>query len=157
MSFRHPTGRVRVAVLLVGMLFGMSAGASTLDELRWERRLVFAFGADEASRRALADLVAARACELDDRDVDVHLVDADTLVPLSEGARPLDEASADAVRRLASDAGRGLELVLVGKDGGVKRRATDVAALDDFMVAIDGMPMRRAERSADGCAGKRGD
>ena len=37
------------------------------------------------------------------------------------------------------------ELVLIGKDGGVKARADDPDALDAFLERIDTMPMRRAE------------
>jgi len=37
------------------------------------------------------------------------------------------------------------EIILIGLDGGVKKRETDVFKIDDIFNLIDGMPMRRAE------------
>lgn len=40
---------------------------------------------------------------------------------------------------------RGFEIILIGLDGGVKKRETEVFKIDDIFNLIDGMPMRRAE------------
>ena len=44
------------------------------------------------------------------------------------------------------------EVVLIGKDGGVKARTSDPGALQDFLALIDTMPMRRAEMRSRGDA-----
>jgi hypothetical protein len=37
-------------------------------------------------------------------------------------------------------------VVLVGKDGGEKRRSNDVVAVEELFAQIDAMPMRQSER-----------
>ena len=120
-----------------------------LDALRWRRRLVLARAATPAALDALERLVAERACELAERDTDVYRVSGRSLVPLSGEAAALDETARETLLGKMDGADDGVELVLIGKDGGVKERAEDVAALDAFLGAIDAMPMRRAERARD--------
>jgi hypothetical protein len=51
----------------------------------------------------------------------------------------------DVGRRLGLH-GRGAQLVLIGKDGGIKaRHSEDVFDLERIFTLIDSMPMRRAE------------
>ncbi len=127
--------------LLVAGLFGgplAVSGAHAFDD----RRLVVAFGTPGSAAMArLERLVADARCRLVDRDVDVRFVDVAELDSAGGGAAP-------ALVRLAglrgADAGS-FELVLVGKDGGVKARADDPDALSAFLERIDTMPMRRAE------------
>lgn len=136
----------------------------SLDALRWQRRLVVAFGDVPSEIASLERLVDEHACRLAERDTDVHRVTEDAVVPLSAGAARLDAAARDALAALhdataseryeaGSAAASAFELVLIGKDGGVKRRAPTADALPGFLDAIDGMPMRRAEMARDpgGC------
>ena len=140
---------------------------TSLDALRWQRRLIVAFGDAPAEVETLERLVDENACRLDERDTDVYRVTSEAALPLSAGAVRLDDASRAALMELtrvpktgrASDERTGdappgpFELVLIGKDGGVKRRAPAADALPDFLDAVDGMPMRRVEmaRGAGNC------
>ena len=133
------------------LLLATTVNAVSLDDLRWQRRLVIAHGGDARERAAFESLVAEEACRLADRDIDVYLVGESEVRPLSAAAAPLDSGAAAALAALADRSGGGdahadgLGLTLIGKDGGVKRRADGAAALADFFEAVDGMPMRRAE------------
>ena len=132
-----------------------SAGGEgvSLDALRWRRRLVLVRAGTPSALDALERLVAERACGLAERDTDVYRASARSVVPLSRDAVALDEAARATLLEKLDGADGDVELVLIGKDGGVKERADDLAALDAFLDAIDAMPMRRAEmaRDADDC------
>ena len=133
-------GRARgvAGALLLAAALSAVSGAHAGD-----RRTVVAFGAPGSEKMArLERLVDEARCRLVDRDVDVRLVDATELEAL--GAAGDDAALGRLVRLRGADAGP-FELVLVGKDGGVKARADDPDALPTFLERIDAMPMRRAE------------
>lgn len=143
-----PARRGRAAgVLLAGLagLAGLTWGGTAMAFS--DRRLIVAFG-DPASSvmERLKSLVDGERCRLVERDVDVRYVDvAELRAPRDEGLERL--------ARLRDPAAGPFELVLVGKDGGVKARAADPEALPGFLDTIDGMPMRRAEmRREDGAA-----
>ena len=123
-------GRARgvAGALLLAATLSVVSGAHAGD-----RRTVVAFGTPGSEKMA-------RLGRLVDRDVDVRLVD---VAELEAGAGD-DTALGRLARLRGPDAGP-FELVLVGKDGGVKARADDPDALDAFLERIDTMPMRRAE------------
>ena len=54
-------------------------------------------------------------------------------------------AEADTMRCRLETPGSGFQVVLVGKDGGVKLRSAQPLAADTLMNTIDAMPMRRQE------------
>jgi len=112
-----------------------------------ERRLIVAFGEPGSpSFLMLEDAVRQARCRLIDRDVDVVFIDANELRAIEPGA-----TDSRTVRRAmvawseGSEQAIDFELVLIGKDGGVKSRQRDPAVLDDLLDRIDAMPMRRAE------------
>lgn len=110
------------------------------------RRTIVVFGgADAAGMEQVRDQVRELACRLADREVDVVFADAGELLRLVPSAVASDASVAYRALgdRTADDTE--LELVLVGKDGGVKARSRDASALTDFLTRIDAMPMRRAE------------
>ena len=130
-----------LALLAVAGVTGPGTASAFSD-----RRLVIAIGeAGSAELEAVARLAAAARCRLADRDVDLVLVDAAELEALRAGSdAAVPERLRPALRARAPGA-TGFELVLVGKDGGVKARASSPDALESFLGRIDAMPMRRAE------------
>jgi len=111
------------------------------------RRLIVAFGeSGSPSFLVLEEAVRQVRCRLVDRDVDVVFIDLQELRAIEPGTTDSDIVRrAMAVRSNASDRTDGFELVLIGKDGSVKSRQRDPAALDTLLDLIDTMPMRRAE------------
>jgi hypothetical protein len=83
-----------------------------------------------------------------ERDTDVRCVDVSELpdagVTSTNEERDIHVALAE-LARLRSDERSDFEMVLIGKDGGVKVRTNDLSALVNFLALIDSMPMRRAE------------
>ena len=111
-----------------------------------DRRLVIAIGEPgSAGLERLDRLAEAARCRLVDRDVDLIVVDAAELERLRAGPASAAPAHLEPALRAAGPARDGFELLLVGKDGGIKARADSPEALEDFLGRIDAMPMRRAE------------
>ena len=143
-------GRARgvAGALLLAATLSAASGAHAGD-----RRTVVAFGTPGSEKMVrLERLVDGARCRLVDRDVDVRLVDVADLEAFGADAAAVgDGSSARLARMRGPDAGP-FELVLVGKDGGVKARADDPDALGAFLERIDTMPMRRAEMRRSGGA-----
>lgn len=136
---------------LLGLCLGgmPMLGAASSDPLAvygWDRRLllVFASSADDPRASAMRDQLERRRCAVAERDLTVahlHRHGASRL-----GAEILSsQASTDLWRRLGPAPGEGFRVVLIGKDGGVKRQHHEVPDLQALFAHIDDMPMRRAE------------
>lgn len=97
--------------------------------------------------------VDALRCELVERDTDVRMVDIselpDTSTTATSESRDNERILFELVKLRGSER-PDFELVLIGKDGGVKARTSDPNALEDFLALIDSMPMRRAEMRSKG-------
>ena len=92
--------------------------------------LVFAPDAEHEDLRRMEQENRAREQELDDRDMRVVRV-------IGEQDHPLR-------RRYRAPVGE-FRLLLIGKDGGVKRSEADAVALEEVFAQVDSMPMRRRE------------
>ncbi|SFE38903.1 DUF4174 domain-containing protein [Roseivivax sediminis] len=116
-----------------GTVTPLPPDTAELSDYRWSNRpvLLFADADTDAAYAAQRAALAAAAPGLADRDI-VVLTDTD---PQARGALR------------ARFAPEGFLMVLVGKDGGVKRTETAPISADDLFATIDAMPMRRREMS----------
>ena len=116
-----------------------------LDALRWKHRILILFGPSESdpSFRLQKQDLASRDQEVIERDLMV-------LEILEHGEsrasdRMLSEKAAEAIRnRVGVRSGR-FQVLLIGKDGGVKLRSERPVPVQDILGLIDSMPMRRQE------------
>ncbi len=137
----------------VALLAPLAAGADSdpLSVYRWTNRLLVLYVPDTAAGQAtLASFRAALADRMTDvLDRDLLIVPVGDLPRAGETPPPavdLGVPERAAVRRQLGLAGRGAQLVLIGKDGGVKtRQAGEVFDLKPLFELIDSMPMRRTE------------
>ncbi len=137
-------------LVLTGSLWMMSPahsndGAELLSKLRWEARVLLVFSPERADPRASAfdDALSRNACAVSERDIVTGLI-----VPGDESRIGDAAISAQVARDLGMELGVGsseFQILLIGKDGGVKARYADVPSLDTVFALIDGMPMRRRE------------
>ncbi|RZK29530.1 MAG: DUF4174 domain-containing protein, partial [Hymenobacter sp.] len=109
----------------------------TLSANRWKKRILLV-GAPTASQPELAQqkkLFATATAPLQERDLLVLQLLYDQLSPADRQywARELKQPLT------------GFAVVLIGKDGGVKRTETQPLAPADLFGTIDKMPMRRQE------------
>ncbi len=101
------------------------------------RRQIIVFATPESeSGKHIQRSVNALRCQLVDRDTDVRFVDvtelpdADATLTNEERDKPGTPAK---LARLRSEERPDFETVLIGKDGGVKARTSDLSALEDFL------------------------
>lgn len=135
-----------LAGALLALLLPTTATGATLADLRWSWRVILAYAEPGTpAEGALRERVQALSCEIRARDLAVYRVQGNAALPLTAGAPPLELAGPGPGRRAD-----GFEMVLIGKDGGVKARATAPADLPDLLARIDRMPMRRREAAERG-------
>jgi len=128
----------------LGLLAAVTAAAAgppslaeTIRASRWRQRvlLVAAPTASQAAFQTQHELLAPAARQLQERDMLVLDVLHDHLSPADR-------------QYLQRDLGlhlAGFEVVLIGKDGGVKQRSTQPLAPEALFGTVDKMPMRRQE------------
>jgi hypothetical protein len=135
-------------IAIAGMVVAQ-AGAGTndnsmalenLEPLRWHYRVLLLRSEDPAEE--MRALLAGRKKAIDERDILWFLVEPSN--PETNYPGPL---SKDFINTISSEYFSGSsprEVVLLGKDGGIKARA-DTLSLDSLFHLIDSMPMRQAE------------
>jgi hypothetical protein len=142
-------------VAAVWLLAGAGiAAASPLDALQWRHRVVllFAPSADDPLLRAAREELARAACEARERDIVV--VEAVAGEPLRIDGKPAGDAGE--LRGRYGIPNERFAALLIGKDGGVKRRDDSAPDLAGLFAQIDAMPMRRQEAAARGGVFRKG-
>ncbi len=150
-SIADATPREHLEVMLTALLSGLLMAAPltlqgpgrpaqvhTLDDARWNHRVLLVFPSED--RHAWAEqqrLVDEARDALESRDILVVMV-GDTQAPV----RLPDAAAARARWKVGAHEGAA---VLVGKDGGEKWRAPLPAPLAPVFSLVDRMPMRQEE------------
>jgi len=116
-----------------------------LDALRWKHRILLLFSPSESdsSFRLQKQDLASRTEEVIERDLVI-------LEILEHGESRtsqeiLSKETAESIRnRFKARSGR-FQVLLIGKDGGVKLRSEQPVPVQDILGLIDSMPMRRQE------------
>ncbi|VEG58662.1 Uncharacterised protein [Mycolicibacterium aurum] len=139
-----------LSVLMASIALGSgSAAAAGLGDYRWTHRPLLLFAATDSEPQLVETLgrIDASRCEFVGRDMVLGVV-------VTEGTSTLDGRilNADEAQRLWDQYGidgNAFTALLIGKDGGEKRRVTGVPDLSAIYALIDGMPMRSREITAD--------
>ena len=128
-----------VATLTTSQVFAMDS----LSELRWNKRAVLIFGqSDDPQVIEQTRRLERQKRDLEDRDmVLIRISSQDAAVIYGDAATP----DADPLRKEAG-VQDGFQILLVGKDGGVKFQSRTVVDNIEIFGLIDRMPMRRAEK-----------
>ncbi len=140
--------RRELVILIALIMFSADqAAAYDLSQHQWRHRLLFLIAPDHGDPDLAAQQrdIALRRDAILDRDMRVFRLLRD------RGFVEDVELRGPAVAKLRSRLGVSSEdrlLILVGKDGGVKRRAALDADLRGVFLQIDAMPMRREEMRA---------
>jgi NADH dehydrogenase [ubiquinone] 1 alpha subcomplex assembly factor 1 len=132
------------------------AKIATYAEFGWGsfrsgRRPLVVFAADANDARLKRQLEVARVAQggFEDREISVVVVLGEG--ESSAGARPLTAADAASLRarylRDAAASKDGFAVLLIGKDGGVKRASAEPLSASALFAQIDEMPMRIREVS----------
>ncbi|MEM1410845.1 MAG: DUF4174 domain-containing protein [Pseudomonadota bacterium] len=116
---------------------------ASLDPLRWERRVILVFASRGAGASIEQRLEAVEA-QLQERDVSWVLMPLDGDVRSNHEAA-LNPAFVSELRERLAPIQEPLDVLLIGKDGGLKGR-DDTLNLNALFTQIDGMPMRQREQ-----------
>lgn len=116
----------------------------SLPGLKWNNRVVIVFGnPSEPKIGQQIELLGGQEAELADRDMVIIRVSGEEARAVYGKASGLD---ASAIRKEANVSGERFQVLLVGKDGGVKFRSDSAVRNVEIFDLIDSMPMRRAEQ-----------
>lgn len=126
---------------------GERSGLNSLEPFEWENRVLIVF-TDEGNHQRLANQLHRDKLLVDDRDMLWFVVDGNRVETNYAGR--LDGSFAQTmVQQFQTGVNGPLEVVLIGKDGGVKYRANRLEADEIYFEIIDVMPMRRNEMRGD--------
>jgi hypothetical protein len=116
-----------------------------LDALRWKNRVLVLFSPSEsdASFQSQKKGLASSAEEVLDRELMIlEIVDQGQS---RAGNQLLSEKAVQDIRKRLGVLGGSFQILLIGKDGGVKLRSSEPVSTKDLFGLIDSMPMRRQE------------
>ena len=145
---REGVAKQLCALIMLCLALPVMGNSTSLVELRWQHRLIVVFtasGSPESEK--LKQWVEDKQCELADRETLVITVDSQRAVVINDNSIQLDDVSLAALTQQRRSPEDNTELLLVGKDGGIKERASSISKLDGFVSSIDSMPMRQSEAS----------
>lgn len=113
---------------MVFLTASLTTSAQRLADYRWEKRILLIFGEDKYAALAAKqkEILLAQSKGLEERDLQIFVN------PEPRSMRELHNQT-------------GFEVVLVGKDGGVKKRKTELLTPEELFDIIDAMPMRQGE------------
>jgi hypothetical protein len=116
-----------------------------LDSLRWKNRVLVLFSPSEsdASFQSQKQLLASSAEEVFDRDL--MILEIVEQGQSKAGNQLLSEKSVQDIRKRLGVLGGSFQVLLIGKDGGVKLRSSEPVSAKDLFGLIDSMPMRQQE------------
>ena len=126
-----------------------SVGDLDLDALRWKNRVLVLFSPSEsdASFQLQKQGLASSAEGVVDRDL--VILEIMEQAQSRAGNQLLSEKSVQAIRkRLGVETGP-FQVLLIGKDGGVKLRSSEAVSMKDLFGLIDSMPMRQQEMDSE--------
>lgn len=133
------------ALVVVLLVLSATASAKSLDAYLWRYRLLFVIAPDAADPEVVNKLAILKrqTDRLMDRDIRIFQI-------YLRGTSFFQDESlgVEDVIRLRRELGIKPDsriMLLIGKDGTVKRRAPMNTSLRDIFIQIDEMPMRRAE------------
>jgi len=116
-----------------------------LDSLRWKNRVLVLFSPSEsdASFQLQKQGLASSAQGVLDRDLMVlEIVEQGQSKAVNH---LLSEKSVQDIRKRLGVVGGSFQVLLIGKDGGVKLRSSEPVSMKDLFGLIDSMPMRQQE------------
>jgi hypothetical protein len=129
----------------ITIFLSMNVAAADLDDFQWRNRLLILV-APEAAGTSVGQVrqhLERRTDEIAERDLLVIqlFVQGQSLID----GRPIAASNADLLREQLRVEPDSRQLLLVGKDGDIKRRAHLLTDLQEIFSQVDAMSMRRAE------------
>ncbi len=135
---------MKLFIVLISLISFQSMSAQNLTEYKWKNRLIIIFTQSSDSKNAEEQLNKLKkdADGLKERKLKIiHSIPGEYQVVFPEIS---DWQDSDLYRKMKQEEDR-FEIILIGLDGGVKLRQTELLTLSKLFQTIDSMPMRKAE------------
>jgi hypothetical protein len=113
-----------------------------LDDLRWQHRVVLVFAPGSGAAQA-QDRLEQLSLQVEERDI-AWFVLGDSSLDTNYPGQLEDDLRAQITDRYFTPEPAEMTIVLIGKDGGLKSRSSELN-LEATFELIDQMPMRQAE------------
>ena len=142
---------ISILLFLIAVLSMAKAGERSsvldldLDSLRWKNRVLVLFSPSEsdASFQSQKQGLASSAEEVLDRELMVlEIIEQGQS---RAGNQLLSQKSVQNIRKRFGVQRGPFQVLLIGKDGGVKLRSSEPVSMKDLFGLIDSMPMRQQE------------
>ena len=130
-------------VMTMGSVSAMDEMLANLESLRWKNRVILVYATQVSSAENAVNNLAELAEGVADRDISWFVIQGEELITNHAGdvdKRLREQLSAT----YFNPAPASTEVILIGKDGGVKSRSSDLDLTATFNL-IDQMPMRIQE------------
>ena len=146
---------ISILLFLIAVLSMAKAGERSsvldldLDSLRWKNRVLVLFSPSEsdASFQSQKQGLASSAEEVLDRELMVlEIIEQGQS---RAGNQLLSQKSVQNIRRRLGMQAGPFQVLLIGKDGGVKLRSSEPVSMKDLFGLIDSMPMRQQEMESE--------
>jgi len=148
MKYTYSMGISLFLLVVVSMAQASEKGSVAdldLDALRWKNRVLVLFSPSEsdASFQSQKKGLASSAEGIVDRDlVILEIIEQGQS---RAGNQLLSEKSVQAAHKKLGVQAGSFQVLLIGKDGGVKLRSSGPVSMKDLFGLIDSMPMRQQE------------
>ncbi len=132
-------------IFIINLTVNMTSFSQDITRHKWKDRLILIFAedsSDSAVDRQLKELINAEDGLLD-RKIVVYNVLPDKYYKVFPEKESIVKSGDLFDMYKVTDAP--FEIILIGLDGGVKLRETELLTAEKLFVVIDGMPMRRRE------------
>lgn len=135
---------MKLFILLIGIISFQSMNAQNLTEYQWENRLVVMFSQSEKSPAVEKQLknLEEKSEGLKERKLKIiHSIPGRQRIIFPSSSEWQDSELYSTMKQKNT----GFEVILIGLDGGVKLRQTEILENQRLFDLIDSMPMRKAE------------
>lgn len=129
-------------LMLVCLGQALEAPPAAMKDFTWKHRLLLVL-TDGKDSAALAQVLEKARIDIDDRDLLWFFANGVSVTTNYRGPLP-PELQSPAIQAFGKGSETGTEVILIGKDGGVKYRSPKLD-LAEIFARIDSMPMRRTE------------
>lgn len=123
----------------------INANAQKLSSHRWNDRLVIIMANDQSNPTLKDQILELEKSEtgLEERRITVYRVLPDKYQIGLEDGKPCETSGN--IYEIMKETNADFEIVLIGLDGGIKLRRSELLKADELFGIIDQMPMRQAE------------
>ncbi len=129
--------------IMMGSVSAMDEMLANLESLRWKNRVILVYATQLSSAENAANNLAELAEGVTERDISWFVIQGEELITNHAGS--VDKRLREQLlETYFNPAPASTEVILIGKDGGVKSRSSDLDLAATFNL-IDQMPMRIQE------------